>query len=140
MMALKAGSVTSVLSGTLRYASLQFKLVSKSLEELSNMEDSDIQTGQNTFSTLGKQHPFEELNKANLQFSATNSESFQTPSQEHIPEFCNIQTNRDTNITTAHCVKDKEHKKDSDRLPSGNTSSPEDYVKTIIKNHQEAIW
>jgi hypothetical protein len=140
MMALKAGSVTSVLSGTMRYISFQFKLVSKSLEELNNMEDSDIQTGQKIFSTLGEQRPFEKLNERNLQVSATDSESFQTPSQEHIPEFCNIQPNRDTNITTAHCVKDQEHKKGSDRLPSGNKSSPEDYVKTIIKNHQEAIW
>jgi hypothetical protein len=113
--------------------------VSKSLEELSNMEDSDSQIEQNTFSTLSEQHPCEELNKRNLQVSATNSESFQTPSQEHIPEFCNVQPNRDTNITTAHCVKVQELKTDSDRLPSGNKSSPEDCVTTTIKNHQEAI-
>jgi hypothetical protein len=34
----------------------------------------------------------------------------------------------------------QEHQTDSDSLPSGNKSSPEDCVMTIIKNHQEAIW
>jgi hypothetical protein len=114
--------------------------VSKSLEEISNMEDSDNQTAKNTFSTLGKPHPCEELNDRNLHVSATGGESFQTPSQEQIPECCNVQQYRDTSITTGHCVKDQEHKNDSDKLPSGNKSSSEDCVKTIIKNHQEAIW
>jgi hypothetical protein len=52
-MALKAGSVTSVVIGTLIYTSLQFKFVSKSLEDLSNMEYSDrSQIEQNAFSIL----------------------------------------------------------------------------------------
>jgi hypothetical protein len=126
--------------GTVTYISLQFKFVSKSLEEISNMEDSDNQTAQNTCSALDEQHPCKELNDRNLQVSATHGESFQTPSQEQIPECRNIQQYRDTSITTAHCVMDREHKKDSDSFPSGNKSSPEDCVKTIIKNHQEAIW
>jgi endonuclease III-like uncharacterized protein len=41
MMALKVGSATSVVIGTLIYTSLQFKFVRKSLEDLSNMEYSD---------------------------------------------------------------------------------------------------
>jgi len=45
MLALRAGSVASVVTGLLRYISVQFKFVSKSLEDLSNMEDSDNQTG-----------------------------------------------------------------------------------------------
>ena len=126
MMTLKAGSLTSVLTGILRYISLQFKFVSKSLEELNNIEDSDKQTGQNTFSTVGEEHPGEEFSDRNL--------------QEQIAECCNVQQHKDTSITTGHCVKDQEHRKDSDRLPSGKKSSPEDCVKTIIKNHQEAIW
>ena len=140
MLALKAGSGGSVLTGTMRYISVQFKFVSNSLEELSNMEDSDNETGQNTFSTLDEHHPCEEINDRNLQVSATDGESLQTPNQEQIPECCNVQQYRDTNITTAHCVMDQEEKKDSDRMPSGNKPSPEDCVKTIIKNHQEAIW
>jgi hypothetical protein len=139
IIAFRSGSVASILTGTLRYIALQFKFVSQSLEELSNMEDSDNQKEQNPFSTLGEQHPCEEINDRNLQVSATDSESFQTPSQEQIPECCNIQQYRDPSNATAHCVKDQEHKKDSDRLPSGNKSPPEDCVKTIIKNHQEAI-
>ena len=140
MMAFKAGAFIFVLIGTLTYTSLQFKFVSKSLEELSTMEDSERQIEQNTFSTLDDQHMCEEFIYRNYQISATDSESFQTPSQEHIPECFNRQQYRDTSITTAHCVKDQEHKKDSDRLPSDNKSSPEDCVKTIIKNHQEALW
>ena len=136
MMALKAASVTNVLTSIARYISVQFIFVSKSLDELNNMEDSDNETGQNTFSTTGqntistpgKQQPGEEFSNRNLQVSATNRESFQPPSQEQIPECCNIQEYRDTSITTGHCVKDQEHKKDSDRLPSGNKSWPEDCV------------
>jgi hypothetical protein len=141
MMALKGGSVASVLIGTLIYTSLQFKFVNKSLEDVSNMEDSDSSpTEQNTFSTLDEQHTCEEFNYRSSQVSAADGESFQTPSQEQIPESCNIQKYRDTGITTAHCVVDQEYKEGSDRLPSDNKSSPEDCVKTIIKNHQEALW
>jgi len=141
MMAPKAGSFTSVVFGTLIYSSLQFKFVSKSLENLSNMEDSDSsQTEQNTNTTLDEQHMCEEFNYRDCQFHATDSESFQTPSQAQIPECCNIHKYRDTSITTAHCVMDQEHKKGSCRLPSDNKSSPEDCIKTIIKKHQEAIW
>jgi hypothetical protein len=105
------------------------------------MEDSDSsQTEQNTFSTLDEQHMFEQFNYRDSQVYATESESFQTPSQTQIPECCNMQKYRETNITTAHCVKDQEHMEGSDRLLSDNKSSPEDCVKTIIKNHQEAIW
>ena len=134
-MALKGGSATSVVIGTLIYTSLQFKFVSKSLEDLSNMEYSDSsQTEQNTFSTLDRQHTCEEFNYRDCQVYATNNESFQIPSQAQIPECCNIHKYRDTSITTAHCVMDQEHKKSSCRLPSDNKASPEDCIKTIIKN------
>jgi hypothetical protein len=61
MMTLKAGSITSTLIGTLicTYFQLTSKFVSKSLEELSNMEDSDSQTEQNTFSSLDEHHTCE---------------------------------------------------------------------------------
>jgi hypothetical protein len=140
MMALKGGSVASVLIGTLTYTSLQFTFARNSMEELSNTKDSDTQIEQNTFTTLDDQHTCEELNDRNCQVHATDSESFQTPSQAKIHESCNIHKCRDTSITTALCVKDQEHKKASDRLPSGNKSLQEDCVKTVIKNHQEAIW
>jgi len=141
MIALKAGSVTSVLIGTLIYTSLQFKFVSKSLEDLSNMEDSNrSQIEQNTFGNVEEQHTCEEFNYRDCQVYATDSESFQTPSQAQIPDCCNIHKYRDTSITTAHCVKDQKHKEGSDRLLSDNKSSPEDCIKTIIKNHQETIW
>jgi hypothetical protein len=123
------------------YTSLKFKFVSKSLEELSNMEDSNsTQIEQNTFATPDGQHKCEDFNYMNCQVSAADSEFFQTPSQAQIPECCNMHQHRDTSITTGHCVKDQEHKEGSDRLPSDNKSSAEDCVKTIIKNHQEAIW
>jgi len=140
MIALKAVSATSILSGILIYKSIQFKFVSKSLEELNNIEDSDNQTGQETLSTAGEENPGEEFSDSNSQVSATDGESFHTPSQEQVPESCNVQQHKDTSITTVQCVKDQEHKEDSDRLPSGKKSSREDCVKTIIKKHQEAIW
>jgi hypothetical protein len=141
IMALIAGSVTSIVIGTLIYTSLQFKFVSKSLEDLSNIEDSDTtQIEQNTFTTPDGQHMCEEFNCKNCHDSATDSESIQTPSQTQVPECCDIHKFRDTSITTGHCVKDREQKKSCDRLPSDNKSSPEDCVKTIIKNHQESIW
>ena len=139
-MALKAGSVTCLLTGLVRYVSLQFTFVIESLEELNNIEDSDNKTGQETFNTPGEEHPGEEFGVRNLQVSAPDGESFHTPSQEQMPECCNVQQYRDTSITPANCVMDQEHKKGSDILPSGNKSAPEDCVKTIIKNHQEAIW
>jgi hypothetical protein len=53
IMAFKAGSVTSVVIGTLIYTSIQFKFVSKSLENVSNMEHSgSSQIEQNACSTL----------------------------------------------------------------------------------------
>ena len=140
MIALRGGSVASVLIGTLTYTSLQFKFVRKSLEELSTMEDSERQVEQNTFSSLDNQHMCEEFICRNCQVSVTDRESSQTPSQAQIPEICNIHKCRDTSITTSHCVIDQEHKKGSDRLPSDNKSSPEDCVKTIIKYHQAALW
>jgi len=140
MMAFKAGSAVSVMIGTLMYTSLKFKFVSKSLEELNNMDDSDsTQVEQNTFATPDKQHMCEDFNRKDCQVSAADSESFQTPSQAQIPECCNMHQYSDTSINTGHCVKDQEHKEGSDRLPSGYKSSPEDCVKTIIKNHQDAI-
>jgi len=138
MMALKVGSVASLLTGTMRYISVQLTFVTKSLEELNNIADSDNQKGQNEFSTPGEQHPGEEFSDRNLQVSAKDGESFHTPSQEQIAECYNVQEYRDTSINTGHCVKDQEHK-DSDRLPSGNKSLPEGCVKKIIKNHQEQI-
>jgi hypothetical protein len=140
MMALRGGSTASVLIGTLTYTSLQFKFVSKSLEELSTMEDSERQVEQNTFSSLDNQHMCEESIYRNSQVSVRDRESFQTSNQAQIPEICNKHKCRDTSITTAHCVMDEEHKKGSDRLPSGNKSSPEDCIKTIIKSHQAALW
>jgi hypothetical protein len=169
IMALKGGSVTSVVIGMLIYTSLQFKFVCKSLEDLSNMEDSNSsqieqntfrtldkqhtcedlrniedfdssQIEQNTFSTPDKLHTCEEFNYRDCQVNATESESFQTQSQAQIPECCNIHKYRDTSITTAHCVKNQEHKEGSDRLLSDIKSSPEDCIKTIIKNHHKAIW
>jgi hypothetical protein len=86
MMALNSGSVTSVLIGTLIYTSLQFKFVSKSLEDLSNMDDSDSsQTEQNTFSNVEEQQSCEEFNYRNCKVYATDRELFQTPSQAQIP-------------------------------------------------------
>jgi len=141
MMALKGGSATSVVIGTLIYTSLQFKFVSKSLEDLNNMEDSDSsQIEQKTFSTLDEQYTCEKFNYRDSQVYATDRESFRTPSQAHIPESCNIQKYRDTSITTAHCAMDQEHKEGSDRLLPDKNSSPENCIKTIIKNHHEAIW
>jgi len=141
MMALKGGSTTSVVFGTLIYISLQFKFVSMSLEDLSKMEDSDSsQIEQKTFSTLDEQHRCEEFNFGDCQVYATDSESFQTPSQAHIPESCNTHKYRDTSITTAHCAMDQENKEGSDKLLPGNNSSPENCIKNIIKNHHEAIW
>jgi hypothetical protein len=141
MMALKGGSVASVLIGTLIYTSLKFKFVSKSLEDLSNMEDSDSsQIEQTTFSTVEEQHTFEEFIYRNCQVYATDRESFQTPSQAQIAECCKTHKDRDTTITTAHCAMDQVHKEGSDRLLSDNKSSSEDCIETIIKNHQEAIW
>jgi len=107
MMALKAGSVASVLVGTLTYTSLQFKFVRKSLEDLSYMEDSySTQIEQNTFTTPDGQHTREEFNYRNFQVSAADSESFQTPSQAQIPECCNVHQYRDISITTVNCVMD----------------------------------
>jgi len=141
MIALKTGSSTSAVIGTLIYTSLQFKFVSKSLEDLSSMEHFDSsQIEQNTFSTVQEQHTCEEFNYRDYQFYATDRESIQTPSEAQIPECCNMHKYRDTSITTAHCVKDQEHKEGSNRLLSDNMSSPEDCIKTIIKNHQKAIW
>jgi endonuclease III-like uncharacterized protein len=140
IMALKCGSATSVVIGTLMYTSLQFKFVSKSLEDLNSMEDSDSsQIEQNTFSTVEVQHTCEEFNYRDCHVYATDRESFQTPSQAQIHECCNIHEYRSTRINTAHCVKDQEHKKGFDRLLF-DKSSPEDCIKAIIKNHQEAIW
>jgi hypothetical protein len=141
VIALKTGSSTSVVIGTLIYTSLQFKFVSKSLEDLSNMEHFDSsQIEQNTFSTVEEQHTCKEFNYRDCEVYARNRESFQTPSQAQIPECCKTDKYRETSINTAHCVKDQKRKEGSDRLLSNNKSSPEDCIKTIIKNHQEAIW
>jgi hypothetical protein len=141
MMALKCGSATSVVIGTLIYTSLQFKFVSKSLEDLSNMEHFDSsQIEENTVSTVEEQHMCAEFYYRDCQVYATDRESFQTPNQAQIPEHCNIHKYRYTHITTAHCAMDQEHKEGSDRLLSDNKPSPEDYINTIIRNHQEEIW
>jgi hypothetical protein len=167
MVALRAGSTISVLLGTLRYTSLKFKFVCKSLEELSNMEDSDrlreqntssnpekqntsstsekqntsiTSEKQNTSSTPENQHKCEEFNNTNIQVSSIDGELFHTPSQAQPTECTNKPKNTGTSITAVHCANDQRHKADSDRLPSDNKSSPEECVLTIIKNHQEAIW
>jgi len=49
-------------------------------------------------------------------------------------------TSTETKASPLLTVIDQENKKGSCRLPSDNKSSPEDCIKTIIKNHQEAIW
>jgi hypothetical protein len=127
--------------------------VKKSLEEFSNIENSDNQIEQNTSSSLDELHTCEEFNVRSLQVSATDSKSSQAPSQTQIPECCNKPKHTNTSTqtqahnpkntnksnTTARRVEDDEHMTDPDRLPSGNKSSPEDRVKTIIENHQEAI-
>jgi hypothetical protein len=139
MAALRAGSVVFILVTTTIHISLQFKFVSKSLDDLSNMENFETQVKENAFSTPDKQHTCEESNYRNIQVSATGGESFHTPNQPPIPECSNNRTNTDKTTTAAHCIKDQEHEIDFDRLPSNDKSSPEDCVITIIKSHQEAF-
>jgi hypothetical protein len=114
--------------------------VKNSLENLSKMKNSDCLIEKNTFNSQDKHHTCEESKYKNIQVSAADVESFHSPSHEQIPECSNKPKHTDTTITTAHCVKNQEHKRDSDILPTDNKPSPEDYVITIIKNHQEAIW
>jgi hypothetical protein len=140
MMALRAGSTASVLLVTIIYMSLQFKFVSNSLEDLSNMEVSNSHIEQNTSSSPDTQQTCKKPTYRDIPVSATDSDSFHTPSQAQTPECSNNQQNRVTSTNTLHCVMDQEHNTDSDGLPSDNMSSPEDCVMTIIKNHQEAIW
>jgi hypothetical protein len=139
MAAFRGASLTSVLIGTLRYITLEFKFVCKSLEELSTMQDSDKLREQNTSSTPDEQHKCEEFNNTNIPVSATDGELLNTPSQAQITKCSNKHKNTDTSITKVHSVKDQEDKTDCDVLPSGNKSSPEESVVRIIKNHQEAI-
>jgi hypothetical protein len=139
-MALRAGSAGSVMMVTMIYISLQFKFVNNSLEDLSNMEVSNSHIEENTFSSPQTQHTRKKSTNSDFPVSATDGESFHTPSQAPTPECSNNQQNRDTSTNTLHCVMDQEHQTDPDGLPSDNKSSPEDRVITIIKNHQEAIW
>jgi hypothetical protein len=113
--------------------------VNYSLENLSKLENSDSLIEKNTFISQDKQNTCEESNYKNIQVPATDVESFHSPSHEQIPECSNKPKHTDTSISTAHCVKEQEHKAGSGRLPTENKSSPEDYVITIIKIHQEAI-
>jgi hypothetical protein len=139
MIALRASSAACVGMGTLIYLSLQFKFVRKSLEDLNDMDNSDSQIEHNKLSTLAKQHTCEKSNNRNIQSSSEDVESFQSQSETQIHECCNKQKNTNTSIPTDLFVKEKEHKTDSDRLPSDDKSSPEDCVITIIKNHLEVI-
>jgi hypothetical protein len=139
MAAFRGGCLASVLLGTARYITLQFKFVCMSLEELNTMEDSDKLREQNTSSTPDEQHTCEEFSNTNIPVPATDGESFHTPSQAQIAECSNKHKNTDTSITKVHCVKDQEDKTASDGLPSGNKPSPEESVVRIIKDHQEAI-
>jgi hypothetical protein len=110
-----------------------------SLEDLSNVEDSDNQIQQITYSTLEERHMCEDLNYRSFKVHARDGGSFQSPSQAKVPECWSIHLCRDKSINTADCVKDKGHKKGSDRLHSDNKSLPEDCLLNIIKDHQEAI-
>jgi hypothetical protein len=140
IMAFRGGSAVSVLMSLIIYISLQFKFVSISLEDFSNMEVSISHIEQNTSNSPHTQHTRTKSTTRDIPVSATDDDSFHTPSQAQIPECSNNQQNRDTITNTLHCVMDQEHQTDSDGLPSDNMSSPEDRVITIIKNHQEAIW
>jgi Ni,Fe-hydrogenase III small subunit len=84
------------------------------------MENSDSQIEQNTITSPETQNMSEESNYRMFQVSATDDELFHTPSQVQIPGCSNIPKNTYTNISTAHCLKDQEHKTDSDRLLSEN--------------------
>ena len=132
-MALKCGCATSVVIGTLIYASLQLKFVSKSLENLSNMEDSDC-------SQIEQKHSV--LYTGSIRVKNSTTESVKSMQQivnhfryqaKHESQIVVTYTNTDTSITTADCVMDQERKKGSCRLPSDNISSLEDCIKTIIK-------
>ena len=138
-MGLKGGALLSIADATMTYVSLQFQFVKMSLVDLSNVEDSDNQIEQITYSTLEEQHMCEELNYRNFKVPARDGGSFQSPSQAKVPECWNIHLYRDKSINAADCVKDKGHKKVSDRLHSDNKLLPEDCLLNIIKNHQEAI-
>jgi hypothetical protein len=140
MVALRVGSSVSVVMSIIIYISLQFKIVSNSLEDFSNMEVSISHIEQNTSSSTHTQHTRKKSTYRDIPVSATDGDSFDTPSQAQTPECSDNQQNRDTSTNTLHCVMDQEHPTDSDGLPSDNKSSPEDRVITIIKNHQEAIW
>jgi hypothetical protein len=102
IMKLNAGSVTSVMIGTLIYTSLQFKFVSKSLEDLSNMEYSDrSQTELNEFSILDEQHTCGEFNYTDCQDYATNIESLQIPSQAKV--LVSFKTHKYRNAKNHYC-------------------------------------
>jgi hypothetical protein len=139
-MALRAGAMVTLFTAKITYVSLQFQFVSKALEDISNIEDSDNQIQDNTFSSLEEQHTCDELNYRKFQVPAGDDESCQTLSQENVPKCWNISLYNDKSISTADCLKGKEHEKCSDRLHPGNKSSPEDCLASIIKGHQEAIW
>jgi hypothetical protein len=139
MTALKSGSVASTVIGTLLYISLHFKFVSTSLEELNKIEDFDSKIEQNTVSSLDEQHTGEKSTYRNIKVSATDGETIKTPKEAQKLECCNTHKHIDTIVTASHCVNDHEHKKDSDRSPSDNKSTPVKCVLSIIKNHQEAI-
>jgi hypothetical protein len=87
--ALRVGSAASVLSGTLRYTSLLFKLVCKSLEELSNMEDSDKLIEQNPSSTPDKQHmcvEFKDISLPDEQHTSGEFKERSLPDEQHMCE------------------------------------------------------
>jgi hypothetical protein len=138
--ALKAGAMVFMGTCTLTYLSLQFHFVKESLEDLSNMEDSDSPIEQNIFSTPEEQHMCEGLNYRNVTVPATYGGSFQPPSQAKLLDCWNKHLHRDKTISIADHVNGKDHKEYSDGLHSDNRSFPEDCLLNIIKDHQEAIW
>jgi hypothetical protein len=71
ILALRAGTLPTVLISIMRYISFEFKFVCKSLEELSTMEDSDKQREQNTSGTPDEQHKCEEFSNTNIPVTAT---------------------------------------------------------------------
>jgi hypothetical protein len=75
MTAIRAGSAASVLTGTLVNISLQFKLLSESLEVLSNMENSDKSNRSNHNQFSNKQETCEGSHYRNCHVSAKYSES-----------------------------------------------------------------
>jgi hypothetical protein len=106
MLAIRAGSVASLLFSLLIYTTLQFKFANKSLENLSKMGNSKSLIENITFRSTDKPHAREECKHRNIQYSAADGKSLHTPRQAQIPEYSNKPKHTNTSITSAHSVKD----------------------------------